>query len=111
MSDPGLAVETVDQPADEAPPHAYRVTVKGELDLDNAAVLAAHLDAIISNGATLVTLDAADVSFMDSTGLRTIVVAGNKLSARGGQLLIQGVSGAAQRVLEITGLLQRYQAS
>ena len=107
MTDAGLTVETLDQ--SDATPHAYHVTVKGELDLDNAATLINYLDDLIAKGATLVTLDASDVSFMDSTGLRAIVAAGNQLSSRGGRLLIEGVSGAVQRVLEITGLLQRYQ--
>lgn len=108
MTDVGLSMETREQAS--TGPHAYHMTVKGELDLDNAATLTTRLDDLIASGATLVTLDASGVSFMDSTGLRAIVAAGNKLSARGGRLLIEGVSGAVQRVLEITGLLQRYQA-
>jgi anti-anti-sigma factor len=50
------------------------------------------------------------VTFLDSSGLREIIKAGNLLAARDGQLLIEGATGATQRVLEITGMLEQYRA-
>ena len=51
-------------------------------------------------------LDLTDVSFVDSTGLRSIVRASRLLVDAGGQLTVSGLSGAAERVLELTGLLE-----
>ena len=68
----------------------------------------AAFDALIEAGASIVVLDASAIQFIDSTGLRSVVAASNKLSARGGRLLIEGMSGAVQRVLEVTGLIDRY---
>jgi anti-sigma B factor antagonist len=94
--------------ADETQTAAYRVTAKGEIDLQTAPRLAETLDSLIEQGAKLVVLEAAEVEFLDSSGLRVIINAGNALHASGGQLLIEGMSGAVQRVLEISGLIEQY---
>jgi anti-sigma B factor antagonist len=58
----------------------------------------------------LIVLDASDVEFLDSSGLRVIVASGIRLSNAGGRLLIEGMSGAVQRVLEVSGLIEQYRA-
>ena len=88
--------------------HAFRITPTGELDAESAPDLDAALDALIEGGASIVVLDATSIEFIDSTGLRSIVAAGNKIRTRGGRLLIEGMSGAVQRVLEVTGLIDQY---
>ena len=50
------------------------------------------------------------VEFLDSYGLRAIIAVGNSLSALGRRLPIDGMSGAVRRVLEISGVLERYRA-
>ena len=84
-----------------------RLVARGEIDFDSAEVLAVRLRALIDHGALVVVLDATHVTFLDSLGLRVIIGAANRLRAQGGQLFIEGMSGAVQRVLEITGLLDR----
>lgn len=91
-------------------PHAFRITAHGEIDLESAPRLTEAMDAVIDEGATLVILEASDVEFLDSSGLRAIVRAGNRLTAAGGQLLIEGMSGAVQRVLEISGVIDQYRS-
>ena len=51
------------------------------------------------------------MEFLDSSGLRVILGASNKLSAQEGQLLIEGASSAVERVLEITGVIERLRQS
>ena len=92
----------------EGEPHAYRMRITGEIDLESGSALAREFAKLADLGAMLVIIDAAGVDFIDSAGLREIVKAGNELGARGGQLFVEGVNGAAQRVLELTGLLERY---
>ncbi|MEO6123529.1 MAG: STAS domain-containing protein [Ilumatobacteraceae bacterium] len=91
--------------------HAFRIAAHGEIDLDSAPELGKALDDLIEQGATLVILDASGVEFLDSSGLRVIVRAGNALSDAGGQLLIEGMSGAVQRVLEVSGLIDQYRSA
>jgi anti-anti-sigma factor len=100
-----LTVETVGHETDT---HAYRLQLTGELDLASAPLLITRVEECIAVGAKLVIIDAADVEFIDSSGLRAIISAGNLLADTGGRLLIDGVSGAVQQVLEISGLIDRY---
>jgi anti-sigma B factor antagonist len=90
--------------------HGFRVALRGEVDAGTAHKLADTLDALVDDGAKLVVLDASDVEFLDSSGLRVIVNTGVKLSNAGGRLLIEGMSGAVQRVLEVSGLLEQYRS-
>ena len=90
--------------------HAYRIVASGDIDLHTAPRLTEAIEALIADGALLIALDASEIEFLDSSGLRVIVNCANKLSSAGGRLLIEGMSGAVQRVLEITGLIDQYRA-
>lgn len=91
-------------------PHVYRVAGHGEIDIATAPQLEAVFDDLIERGALIVIFDARSIGFLDSCGLRAIIASGNRLTAAGGQLLIEGMSGSMQRVLEVSGLLERYRA-
>jgi anti-sigma B factor antagonist len=106
-----LELTTVALDENRAKEHSFRVVARGEIDVATAPKLTAALDELIAQGVRLVVLDAADVEFMDSSGLRVIVQSGTKLSESGGRLLIDGMSGAVQRVLEIAGMLEQYRAT
>jgi anti-anti-sigma factor len=84
---------------------AWAVSVRGELDVHTAARLEQALDEVMAKGARLVTLDLEHVGFVDSSGLQVIIGASNKLHAQDGDLLLGGISPAAERVLEVTGLI------
>ena len=90
--------------------HAVRLVARGELDMHVGPVIVERVSDLADEGVKLIILDLAGVTFLDSSGLRGIIQAGNLLAGRDGQLLIEGASGATQRVLEITGLLERYRA-
>jgi anti-sigma B factor antagonist len=87
-------------------PHAYEVTISGEIDVDAAAAIDAEIDALIAAGASFIVLDPGAVTFLDSSGIRSVVRAARAVSDRGGRLTCSGLSGAASRVLEISGLLE-----
>ena len=61
---------------------------------------------MIGQGARLVVVDLTGVSFMDSTGVHTFLVASERITATGGVLTCEGVSAQVDRVLELTGTLQ-----
>ncbi len=111
MNEDLLALTTVElTTAGEKQNPSYRVVASGEIDLNTAPRLGAALEALIDQGATLVVLDATEVRFLDSSGLSVIIRVGNRLTAVGGRLLIEGMSGAVQRVLELSGMIERYRA-
>lgn len=76
--------------------------VSGELDLETAGALAAALDSVDSSLA--VHLDFDSVSYMDSSGLRAVLEAKNRLEGVGSTLDIVRASNIVVRLLEITGL-------
>jgi stage II sporulation protein AA (anti-sigma F factor antagonist) len=86
---------------------AWSVVVRGEIDMETAERLEGVLDDVIAQGARLVTLDLEQVDFLDSSGLRVILGASNKLADHEGQLLLEGASSAVERVLELTGVIER----
>ena len=86
---------------------AWSVVVRGEIDMQTAAQLEGVLNDVIAKGARLVTLDLEQVDFLDSSGLRVILGASNKLADQEGQLLLEGASSAVERVLELTGVIER----
>jgi anti-anti-sigma factor len=87
---------------------AWHVTGRGELDAATAPLLANRVDELIAAGTTFVVLDLSEVSFVDSSGLRAIIESGRHLEARDGRLVIDGMSPAVERILEVTSLLEAY---
>ena len=86
---------------------AWSVVVRGEIDMQTAEKLEAVLDDVIAKGGRFVTLDLEQVDFLDSSGLRVILGASNKLADLEGRLLLEGASSAVERVLELTGVIER----
>ena len=79
------------------------ITVGGELDLATAPELASLADQLTPT-ATNVIVDATQLSFCDSSGLRVLVLLANDRQAAGGVVAIVNAQPTVRRVLEITGL-------
>lgn len=84
--------------------HGAGLAVSGEIDLATAPQLDAHVD--FSHDGELVVLDFSDVSFMDSTGLRSVVRAHEEAGDAGKRLAIVA-SDNVQKLLQLTGLTDR----
>ena len=79
--------------------------VEGEIDVATAPQLRAALTALVDGGARRITLDLAEVRFVDSSGLGVLVGALRKLEDRnGGRLRVENVQDSVRKVFEITGL-------
>jgi anti-sigma B factor antagonist len=85
----------------------WRIELQGDLDLQSAPALSEQLDELAARPAVLVIVSLANVSFLDSSGLRALVHGARGLEEAGGRLLVEGASGAVARVLEVTDLLRR----
>lgn len=75
-----------------------RISVHGELDIATAAELERELRAGLSCGD--VVLDLQAVSFMDSSGLRAVLVASREAREAGRRLLVLPGTGQVLRVIE-----------
>jgi len=80
------------------------VEVHGELDMDTAPQLRDGLQRPIDAGAAQVVVDLAEVGFMDSSALGTLVASFKALRDRGGRLCLAGVQPPVRTVLSITSV-------
>jgi anti-anti-sigma factor len=78
-----------------------RLTIEGELDMASAPVLERAVDGA-RKSARVLELELAGVSFMDSTGLRTLLAIRGRLEESGCELRLVAVPPPVLRVLEVT---------
>jgi anti-sigma B factor antagonist len=82
----------------------YRIGAGGELDLAAERELTEALRRAELAGAETLELDFTDVSFIDSTAIKTIAVAGRGVLRRGGRVELTVGNENVFRIFEITGL-------
>jgi len=83
------------------------LVLTGELDAYAAERLTAEIDRV-DPGATAIELDVAAVSFVDSSGLRVLLKASDRLGARR-RTVLRDAPAALVRLLELTGLLDHFE--
>src|SRR5262245_52769189 len=84
------------------------VTVSGDVDLDTSDEFGHALGGSI---APLVNVDLAEVTYMDSAGLRSLLTARAAIEQRGGQLRVVKVSSIVGRLFEIAGVADLFDGS
>ncbi len=82
----------------------HTLALIGELDVASAPLLEAALQRIGANAIETLTLDLSALTFMDSAGLRVVLVARELCESIGCELQLIPGSGQIQRLFEITGL-------
>lgn len=84
------------------------IALAGELDVSASGLLDQEIDRVAADHepAALV-LDLSGLEFMDSTGLRLVVLADARSREQGRRLALVRGSEDVQRVFEITGMDQR----
>ncbi|HVV37149.1 MAG TPA: STAS domain-containing protein [Acidimicrobiales bacterium] len=84
------------------------VGVSGEVDAASADTLRNAIFEVIDGDDPRVTVDMGEVSFMDSSGLRVLIAGYKAAEQAGGALTVRNPSDVVQRLLEITGQLDRF---
>jgi anti-sigma B factor antagonist len=79
------------------------VALRGELDVVDAASLAAALMAAVAREPVIVA-DLAALEFIDSSGAAALVLACKQARRAGGDLLLAGPQDQVQRFLTVSGL-------
>lgn len=87
---------------DKPGPNRFVMAVAGELDLLHADDLAGELDGLIAPGA-LIVIDARELAFLDSSGLRALLHAAARAESVGASLRLAGPTRAVRLVLDLTG--------
>lgn len=80
------------------------VEVEGEIDAHTARTLDETLNDLLARGHSRLLLDASQMGFISSAGLRAIMFAQRELDQRGGQVRLCGLNAAVRRVFEMAGL-------
>jgi anti-anti-sigma factor len=80
----------------------FVVTVRGELDLATADRLWTELEPLLSPRAVVV-LDGTEITFLDSSGLRVLLQAGNRATSDAAAFRLVAPQPAVRRVLELAG--------
>jgi anti-anti-sigma factor len=83
---------------------AAEVTVRGEVDIHTCGELEKALTDLSDQGLRTITVDLQHVGFIDSSGLRVLVVGHKALQDNGGSLIVANPSVTTARLLEVTGL-------
>jgi anti-anti-sigma factor len=87
--------------------NAVHLALIGELDLSTVEKVEEELRRVEDGGAQTVVLDLSSLSFLDSTGLRTIVTADQRARKSGRRLAIVKGPDTVHRVFTITRLDER----
>ncbi len=81
------------------------VTLEGDIDVSVAPALEARLRGAIDQDIDRLVLDLSAVTFIDSSGLRTVLVLADRLRERRRSLvLIVPETGIVRRVVSVSGL-------
>jgi anti-anti-sigma factor len=80
------------------------IELTGELDMHSSPVLTTAVAAALDSSPTTIGIDARGLSFADSAGLRSLLLARTHADERGVTLRVTHVSEPLDRLLEITGL-------
>jgi anti-sigma B factor antagonist len=85
------------------------VGLSGEIDLSAVEQIEPMVQSSMSDGQGYVVLDLASVSFIDSTGLRLLLRLKHRTEdAQLGSLLLGRISQPVRRLLDVTGLTERF---
>jgi anti-anti-sigma factor len=88
--------------------HGARIEVLGELDIASAPELEAELLRRLADPACReVVLDLRPVTFIDSSGLRSLLVAEREAAATGRRLRVIPGTGQVLRVIELADVADR----
>lgn len=81
------------------------LTLRGELDLASAGALEQSLAAAERDRSARIVIDIADLHFIDSSGLRVLLLAAGRAREQDRELVLTRGGEAVQRVFELTGAL------
>jgi anti-sigma B factor antagonist len=86
---------------------AVHVVMSGELDISTAQRLEEDLQRVEADKPQTTVLDLQKLSFMDSTGLRLLIMADSRARAEDRRLVIVQGNEMVQRVMRLTRLDER----
>jgi anti-anti-sigma factor len=81
------------------------LVLEGELDSFSSALLDSAVGELVAGGMSSLTLDLTRLSFIDSSGMRSVLLAQELCRERGCEFSVSSVSRQVGRLFELTGVL------
>jgi anti-sigma B factor antagonist len=78
--------------------------LSGKLDIEGSKMLVERMTQILNGGERYIVLDFTDISYINSSGLRGLLLVAKQLASSGGMLILAGMNDPNQKVLMISGL-------
>jgi len=88
-------------------PAAYALYLRGELDLASAGLLETSIAELCTDGAGVVLVDMRELTFMDSTGLRSLLVSQELCVVNDCTLKLGELSPQVERLLDLAGVNEK----
>ncbi|MEY2516274.1 MAG: anti-sigma factor antagonist [bacterium] len=85
----------------------HTIALDGEVDIATAGHVEHELQRAEASDATAIVLDLSELSFIDSTGIRMLVMADARDRADGRRLALRRPPDAVLRVLHLAGIADR----
>ena len=98
-------VSLIDGSARRPVSEPVEVAVSGELDVARSE-LSAAVDKALADGACRIIVNLLDVSFIDSSVLRVLVLTRREVEQRGGWIRVVYTNHLIGRVIDVTGLAE-----
>jgi len=80
------------------------IAVSGEIDLATVPELETAIDSVLSSNSHPLVVDLTESSFMDSTGLKTLVMANRRFDENGRPFAIAVSGGPVSRLIDLSGV-------
>lgn len=101
MADDALAIRAYEES------DRYVLVLSGELDMSGVAAFESAAVALCRMGASEVLVDITKIDFIDSSGLRAILTVKAACEERGCRFSMSHASGQAEKLFELTRLMER----
>jgi anti-anti-sigma factor len=88
---------------------AIVIAVGGRVDAETAPQFEAHILELIAGGHLRLVIDLGDLDYINSSGLRALLVAGKRLKSQGGRLLLAAPRELVRQVLQISGFSNMFE--
>ena len=89
----------------DSTPTEARIRPRGEIDMAVADRLAEAITDVLANDSTRVVVDLTDVTFLDSSGIRALLIGQKFATDRHRSLTIENPAPIVHEVLAIAGVL------
>lgn len=82
------------------------LSLEGDIDLYHSATVKEHLAELVDRKANRILVDLSGVTYIDSSGLATLIEALQKVMAYGGKMALFAATATVQHIFEVARLDQ-----